>query len=392
MGMKKQLKRLAQSFAAFLLCLVSLSTLASGYQRIDPQQKCSLSLTYVHGETPLEGMSVKLYRVASVRDYLFFELTGGFAASGVDLNSPDPSWPDLAVTLQGYVQANQEAVKGECVYSSQTDPNGNLTAEDLDTGLYLVLGTTLAVGNDRYTPNPFLLTLPKLEDDIWFYDVEEQVEQKLDYSHYTPSRSTLTVTVEKVWIGDEEATRPASVNVTLLKNGTEYETVTLDASHGWKHTWRSLSRKGEWTLTEQVPEGYTVLVEKNQGERKLTFTVTNTYSASPEPTPSQPPASPSQTPTDPPVLPSSDPSQPPASPQPSPVETPVTPPSLPPDPSVAPSPNLEPLASKMPEISPNDSFLPQTGLIWWPVCFFGGLGLLFLIFGLVILRKRERNG
>lgn len=381
MGMKKRLNGLAHSCAAFFLCLVSLLALARGYERVDTTRQGSITLIYQYNETALEGMEISLYRVAEFTDSARFVQTGEFAAAGVDLSAEETRWADLAATLAAYVQHNENAVEPQRCFSGKTDEAGQIHLSSAELGLYLVMGKTLRVGSDTFSPTPFLMTLPKLdaETDTWMYEVKETIEQKLSHSHDTPNRRDVTVTVEKVWASDEGESRPGAVRVTLLRDGKDYGTATLSDANNWSHTWRNLSRNAQWTLTEEVPEGYTALVEKNQSGQKVRFVVTNTFVTPPTPTPSGS-TPPSATPT---------PSVPPETPTPAP--TPVTTPE-PTQPPVTPQPAETPAptpTSPEPTPTPTGDYLPQTGLIWWPVWVFAGMGLLLTVAFFATGKKRK---
>ena len=57
----------------------------------------------------------------------------------------------------------------------------------------------------------------------------------------------------KVWEdGDQETTRPESVRVQLLRDGEVYDTVTLSAENGWRHTWEDLSKQFVWQVIEEA--------------------------------------------------------------------------------------------------------------------------------------------
>jgi len=98
-----------------------------------------------------------------------------------------------------------------------------------------------------------------------------------------PLSTTLTVT--KVWDGDDPDTRPDSISVTLLRDGEAYETVELNDGNNWTYTWAGLSESYTWTVTEpDVPEDYTSTVEAVDGG----FRITNTYNIPDEPVPGAP--------------------------------------------------------------------------------------------------------
>ena len=72
-----------------------------------------------------------------------------------------------------------------------------------------------------------------------------------------PSTSKTTLTVHKVWDDGGAADRPKGVEVTLLRNGKAHETVTLNKENQWTHTWGKLDKRYQWSVSEDVPEGYT---------------------------------------------------------------------------------------------------------------------------------------
>ena len=86
-------------------------------------------------------------------------------------------------------------------------------------------------------------------------------------------------TVVKVWAGDTEAVRPTKAVVQLLKNGTLYATVTLNAENDWTYTWSGLPEYNQdgtkivWSVAEQEIANYDVVITQDG----TTFTVTNTY-------------------------------------------------------------------------------------------------------------------
>ena len=124
---------------------------------------------------------------------------------------------------------------------------------------------------------------------------------------------TTRLTVNKVWVGDTEASRPESITVALMRGDTpEGEAVTLTAENGWTYTWENLEilPEGEsWSVREiNVPEGYTSRVS---APANGVVTITNTLPDNPPPDdPYNPPPTdttddnpPPERPEEPPVLP-----------------------------------------------------------------------------------------
>lgn len=89
---------------------------------------------------------------------------------------------------------------------------------------------------------------------------------------------TTSVSVNKVWVGDTAANRPASITVNLLRDGEVYDTVTLSARNGWYASWSNLDDESSWTVEEvNVPEGYTSTISGRSA-----FTITNTFTTEEE--------------------------------------------------------------------------------------------------------------
>lgn len=65
-----------------------------------------------------------------------------------------------------------------------------------------------------------------------------------------------TLTVNKVWEDNGYPNRPDNVKVNLLRDGEVYATADLNASDRWTYTWQQLDDRYEWTVEEQVPNGY----------------------------------------------------------------------------------------------------------------------------------------
>ena len=88
----------------------------------------------------------------------------------------------------------------------------------------------------------------------------------------------IDVSVRKVWYG-ADVVHPASVKVTLYRDGIAYDTVTLSAANGWSHTWKNLTDEFEWTVDEpSVPSGYYKTVRRDG----YSFTITNTHVDNPK--------------------------------------------------------------------------------------------------------------
>ena len=123
-----------------------------------------------------------MYRAAEVSAGAEFTLTGDFAEYPVKVNGLDSSgWRALAQTLDGY--AARDGLNP--LRTVETGKDGRAVFDHLDTGLYLVTGSRYRQGRYTYTPEPFLIALPALDEaDAWVYDTV--VSCKYDSSYDLP--------------------------------------------------------------------------------------------------------------------------------------------------------------------------------------------------------------
>lgn len=159
------------AFAAALICCMSFTVWAHDVP--DLTTHGSISISMHSGSTQVGGGTLTIYRVCEVvennGDYSFSPV-GGFVDSGesfADLNSSD-----LAKRLANYADYND--IAGEV---KEIDENGNVSFADLELGLYLLVQETAAEGYNIATP--FLVTVPRLLDGVYIYDVEASPKVQL---------------------------------------------------------------------------------------------------------------------------------------------------------------------------------------------------------------------
>jgi hypothetical protein len=94
----------------------------------------------------------------------------------------------------------------------------------------------------------------------------------------TPNPTYRHVTVQKVWKLDDGGTRPDSVQVQLMRNGTAYgQPVTLNEANNWSFTWNNLEDDNStWTVQEVIiPNGFTASQETASETDGSKITITN---------------------------------------------------------------------------------------------------------------------
>lgn len=360
--MRGRKRILAGLFAGFL-CLMSvagaLPGTAYGAETIDTSRGVSLAI-HCRGEEGemVSGVRFRLYRVAEVSPSCTYTLTEEFAASKVVLNGNLDSarWKALAVTLSGYAGLHKPSPAGEGL----TDANGVVRFPEegaMETGLYLVLGDSYRIDGYNYFPMPFLVCLPNYLEEEWVY---ENVTATPKYTR-RPADEMVDRRVKKTWDNKGGRFQPSQIQVALLRDGQEYDRVTLNEGNGWGHQWNNLDGNHDWKLAEvQVPEHYTVLVD----QAGMVFHVVNTYNPPETPPPGNPPPGGGG---DNPGGGGGTPNVP---------TTTITEGDVP---FAAFTPE-EPLVELMDEEVPL-AMLPQTGMLWWPVPVLTICGLVLFMMG-----------
>lgn len=274
----KTIKKIGCLILCVLIVLALLPSQVFAAGAIDLTQDVTLSITYQDASASLMGAEFSIYRVADVDPYEFasFTLTGGFEESQVTVNNLDSSgWRNAASLLTSFVQLNEIPA----LDSGATDADGILTFPcdeevSMKPGLYLVIGQKHTQDGSLYTAEPFLISLPALN----------QVENEWEYHATATPKITAkpidpVMTVErkviKVWEDEGFAhNRPEQVTAVLLCDGVAFDTVTLNEGNEWTHRWEGLDGSCTWTIAEQdVAAGYTVSIR----QEGITFVITNTY-------------------------------------------------------------------------------------------------------------------
>lgn len=157
--------------AALLVCAVGMSAVAQDVP--DLSRRGSIRVAMRYGGKAVPGGDLILYRVGAVREddgNFSFELTGAFAGCGVDLE--DIQSASLAKQLADY--AGEQGISGD---RQTLSSEGTLRFEDLEPGLYLLIQKKAA---DGYSPvEPFLVSVPMVEDGGYLYDVDASPKVEL---------------------------------------------------------------------------------------------------------------------------------------------------------------------------------------------------------------------
>ena len=289
--------------------------------KIDPERESSLEIIFREGEKNLSGAEFSVYLIANITENGEFVVTEEFKNFNVNITGKnDEAWRELASALEGFVYQNGSvpAAKGK------TDSEGILVLAGLKPGLYLVIGNPVSIDGYTYFAETAIIQIPTLdsENNIWDYDIS--IKPKHSSIPDLEPDSFITRKVLKIW-NDKgfEILRPKEIKVYLFCDGELYDTVILNAENNWRHTWEKLDEGHRWTVSEKVPEGYTVRITKEG----ITFVIENSIEKQKPPEKPEPPK------------------------------------------------------------DPDEPKLPQTGQLWWPVPVLFVIGTVFVALGVLRKRR-----
>ena len=168
----------------------------------------------------------------------------------VDYNNQDNTRPN-SITVN--LLANGKEVKEEVVTASN---NWSYTFTDLL----------------KYDENNKLITYTVTEDPVAKYSVSIN-----GYDITNTYTTTTNISGTKTWVdyNNQENTRPDSITVNLLANGTEIKDVTVTASSNWSYKFTNLPKYNEnnelitYTITEDPVEQYQTTING--------YNITNVY-------------------------------------------------------------------------------------------------------------------
>lgn len=259
------------------ICLMTCNafaiTTADAKEPIVTSKTGSLTLNYVYGEIAFADLPVQLHHVATVSSDCTYTLTEEFRATGLKVNGITSSseWNRVRSTLESYIASNKIAPTQQ----ANTNEAGVVKFEGLTPGLYFVMPVRVMMGELRYSFASAIVAVPNLtEDGHWVYDVTITTKPSVDKPTDDEEHK-----VVKLWrdTGNVDK-RPDSIMVDIICNGVVVETVVLSEENNWSYKWISVEKGDIWQVVEKdIPEGYTVVVEKHNNS----FTIINTIPGTP---------------------------------------------------------------------------------------------------------------
>lgn len=276
------MKRKSDRFFAMIACIAAIvfSSVFSAFaaEKIDITRECTLKIEYSCEGTPISGAKVSVYKFADLNknaEVLPTETFSGYPVNFAPKTEKEQT--ALARTLAGYIKLD-----GIVPFDSgTTNKNGEVSfpneAKRLTPGLYLAVINQHIQDEMIYKSEPFIVSLPNRDAESGSFLYEVSCEPKSVSE--TPESDTTKRKVLKIWKDDNESVRPKEVSVEILKDDELYQTVYLNKDNNWAYEWASLQKYNddgteiEWTIVENVPDGYNVLIE----QETTTMVITNTY-------------------------------------------------------------------------------------------------------------------
>ncbi len=278
---KQIIKNLILTSLCLVLVLSSLLLNVSAREMVDLSKKGSLSIEY-KADRPMVDVGYRIYKIADISENGEYTITDDFKQlaivfpereSGETYAAFTKRWQDLANTLKTQIPASNKPIDPDA--RARTDSNSIATFTDVDLGMYLVIGEDVTFSYDdqdkkiKYAQLPFIVSIPTDNRDTWVYDISakakwEKVDPKL------VDRKAL-----KIWVdAGNKSKRPDKIEVSLLKDGAVYQTVSLNKDNGWSYRWNNLSSEHDWRVVEKtVPSGYAVRYSKTG----ITLEIINEY-------------------------------------------------------------------------------------------------------------------
>lgn len=279
----KLYKRLS-ALLLIILTALTFSTVAFAAEPIDLDEDIKLTISYQDNKTAIYNAKFDLYLVADMNEQGELTTTSPFRRYDIDISSKtdNETLKNIAYTLEGYVLRD----KISPVDTQVTDSKGIVAfpseSKSLKPGLYLVLSNKQRQGKYYYEASPFMVLLPFYDDSN---TISYNVTCMAKYVTSPVNNATVNKSVIKIWDDDKnENNRPQKITVQLLKDGTVYDTVTLNKKNNWRYTWSNLPEKYKWNIVEKELKDYKVSISQNG----KTFIITNTFTGDASDNPSLP--------------------------------------------------------------------------------------------------------
>lgn len=250
---------------------IALETFAVDSKQVDTSKSTSITVNFSPNNIQAKNVGFKIYKVADVTSDFEFILTKEFENYSISLEGIDQDgWRKLAGTLAPY--AINDSIKP--IKENKTNWEGKASFNNLEVGLYLVVGDKYYYEDYIYTPLPFFICLPTYDSNNKLkYNIDSVVKHESKHIEDTDEK-TISRKVIIVWDDENKDNRPLGITLCLYRDGEVYDTVVLNSENNWKHVWYELDSNYSWYIKEKdTTDKYTSSVI-TEG---VTFVITKTY-------------------------------------------------------------------------------------------------------------------
>ena len=204
----------------------------------------SVTLKESKEDKPIKDANITIYKIATVTEKdnnLFYQYQDKITNCQANINNL------LNKELSKYLNKCIENLELSSI-TKTTNKDGFVKFDNLQLGLYLVKQTNKVEGYSNI--DPFLVAIPKEENNIWIYDIKATPK--------TDIIRLMDIIVEKKWDIINSSTRPNEVTIELLKDKEVIDTIILNDENNWTYTWYQIEESDSYSVKEKnVPDGYT---------------------------------------------------------------------------------------------------------------------------------------
>lgn len=215
----------------------------------------SFTLTELENKQPVEGATMAIYYIASVKqnesNELLYTYINEYEELDIKLNDPN-----LITKIESFVMNHSHTA------SITTDAKGKAKISNLPLGLYFVRQVNEVQGFAK--SRSFLISIPTIENNTFVYDIDASPKLEVE--------KLVSISIEKIWKVNKNDKIPYEVEIQLLKDNEVVETAVLNKENNWKIVYNNLQKSDTYSVKEiNIPKGYTPIYKQNSNN----FIVTN---------------------------------------------------------------------------------------------------------------------
>ena len=228
--MKSKIKKLICILAAAVLALSMTAPVFAGSGEIDMNEPGKITAEYYatvgNQKVPLEGIEVRLYKVAAIEGTTAPNAASGYTVRfslegdlqqleeleeelnnslviipGEGVDERGEKWQSLAATFQQYLLL----FGSEGIGVKETDAFGKVEYDNLEPGLYLLLTLGSRVGEYTYTSQPSWVVLPQFDKNRGEWTYQLDVSPKFSSGTETPTENPDVPAVYKKILENNES-------------------------------------------------------------------------------------------------------------------------------------------------------------------------------------------